>query len=382
MSHYDVIVIGAGTWGGSVAWQLAERGQSVLAIDAFTPPHDRGSHAGATRLARQSNSTGPEYVELTRQAFDDWDDVTARTGIEVMVKTGNVFVGRPGSKWFDNTLRNLKASPFEYQIFTGEEAAARFPRVRIGADELAVWEPNAAVALVQPALRAIQRLGREAGVHVRYDEPVLDWAATDSGVTVRTATGSYTAEHLVVTVGAFSNDVLRLDLPTRVERQVLANFSIDAGAERLPSIYVAAPPGDDSAPAYGCAEPDGTFKFSVPGNGNTVAPESLTQEVSERDIERIVSILRDRLPEIDGDPVATTVCMWTESEDGHWLLGRHPESERVIVGGGCNGRGFRYAPVIGAILADFVEGREHPELQRFDVARYQSVATVTSRAPD
>jgi sarcosine oxidase len=374
MSHYDVIVIGAGTWGASVAWQLAERGRTVLALDAFTPPHDHGSHAGATRLARQSNSTGPEYVDLTRQAFDAWAKIAERTGTEVMVRTGNVFVGQPGSKWFDNTLRNLEASPFEHRIYSGAEATARFPRVRVAAGELAVWEPNAAVSLVRPALRAMQQLGRDAGVEVHYGEPVIEWTATDKGVSVRSAVGTYTADRVVVTVGAFSNDVLRLSLPTRVERQVLANFAVDPAAERLPSIYVAARPGDDSAPAYGCPEPDGTFKFSVPGRGDTLEPDALTQDVTAEDVQRIVSVVRDRLPEIQGDPISTTVCMWTESEDGHWLLGHHPDSERVIVGAGCNGRGFRYAPVIGSVLADLVDGVAHPELQRFNLSRHQSLA--------
>jgi sarcosine oxidase len=243
-----------------------------------------------------------------------------------------------------------------------------------GDGELAVWEPNAAVSLVQPALRAMQQLGREAGVEVHYGEPVLEWTATDKGVSVRTATATYTAERVVVTVGAFSNDVLHLDLPTHVERQVLANFAVDLTAERLSSIYVAAPPGDDSAPAYGCPEPDGTFKFSVPGRGNTVEPDTLTQDVTAEDVNRIVSVVRDRLPEITGDPISMTVCMWTETEDGHWLLGHHPDSERVIVGAGCNGRGFRYAPVIGAVLADLADGVAHPELHRFDLSRDHSLS--------
>jgi sarcosine oxidase len=369
MSRYDVIIIGAGTWGGSTAWQLAERGYKVLALDAFTPPHEHGSHAGATRLARQSNSTGPEYVELTQKAFDAWNSIAERTGTEVMVTTGNVFVGAPGSKWFDNTLENLKASPFEHEIFAGDEARARFPRLRIGDGELAVWEPNGGVSLVQPAILAMQQLGREAGVEVRYGEKVLDWSAGESGVVVRTASGEYGADRLVITAGAFSNRVAGLNFPTRVERQVLANFRVDPAAARLPSIYIAAPPGDDSAPSYGCPEPDGTFKFSVVGKGNVIDPDTLTQEVTDADLDRVLSIVRDRIPELQGDPLSTTVCMWTESADGHWLIGRHPDSDRVVIGAGCNGRGFRYAPVIGSILADLTEGTEHPELSRFDLSR-------------
>jgi sarcosine oxidase len=100
MQTYDVIVVGAGTWGSATAWHLARRGVRVLAVDAHTPPHEHGSHGGLTRLARQSNSTGPQYVQLTVRAFELWDQLAARTGTELMTVTGNVMIGEPGSRTY------------------------------------------------------------------------------------------------------------------------------------------------------------------------------------------------------------------------------------------------------------------------------------------
>ena len=374
MSHYDVIIIGAGTWGSSTAWQLAERGRSVLAIDAHRPPHDHGSHGGATRLARQSNSTGPEYVGLTQRTFEMWSEIGRRADQEVLVETGNIFVGRAGSRWFDNTLANLKASPFEHEIFDGTTGQARFPRVVIAEDETVVWEPHGAVSLVQPSILALQELGRKAGVETRYDEPVLDWSSDGRQVTVSTANGTYTADQLVVTSGAFSSSVLGLDIPTTVERQVLATFAVDPSAPRLPSMYFAPPPGDDSAPAYGCAEPDGTYKLSAPNRGDVIDPHTLSQEVTEHDLERITAVANARLPELSGVVVNHTVCMWTESVDGHWLIGRHPQHDNVVIGAGCNGRGFRFAPVVGEILSDLTEGAAQTDLGVFDFNRFAATA--------
>lgn len=379
MQGYDVIIIGAGTWGAATAWQLAERGSRVLAIDAHNPPHQHGSHAGLTRLARQSNSTGPEYVELTRRAFELWDDLARRTGTELMTVTGNLMVGQPGSPWFDSTVASLADSPFAHEILGGAQARAAFPRFRIDDHELTVFEPDARISHVPASLRAMQQAAGEAGAQFRFDEPVLEWSSDDSGVSVRTAAGRYTADRLIITVGAFSADVLQLDLPARVDRQVLVNFALEPGTRPLPSIYVAGPVGSDAAPDYGCLEPDGTWKFSVASNSHEIEPTALTQDVTVEDIEMVTAVVRDRIPEITGRPVRSTVCMWTEAADGHWLIGPHPTSPRVFVGAACNGRGFRYAPAIGELLADMTEGKQDPATDLFRPSRFD-LGPVVPRA--
>lgn len=367
---YDVIILGAGTWGSSAAWHLAERGQKVLAIDAFRPPHGHGSHGGATRLARQSNSMGPEYSNLIRQSGDLWQRLATDSGTEVMWTTGNVLIGAPGSWAWDATMATMADASFPYEIIDTGEARRRFPRLRIADGELALWEPGGAVALVPETIRAMQALARAAGAEFRFDEPVTGWDVDDDGVTVRTAAGTHRADRIVVTSGAFSSTVLRLDLPTAAVRQVLANFTVDPSAERLPAAYFAGPVGADVRPTYGCPEPDGTFKLSVPKDGDAIEPEHLSQDVTADDIDRIVAAARDRIPELTGAPVSTTVCMWTEVDDGDWLVGAHPESDRVVIGAGCNGRGFRYAPVMGQVLADLSLGVPHAEITRFRPDRF------------
>lgn len=241
MSSFDVIVLGAGTWGSAASWQLATRGYRVLAIDAFRPPHKVGSHGGATRLARQSNSSGPAYIKLTEAAWEMWGEVSKKVGQDILVKTGSAFIGEPGSEWFDKTLSNLQKSEFEYEVLSNAESSSRFPWLKTRERELTVWEPNGSIILVEPAIHSLQKLASEHGVEFRFDEPVLTWNADASGVGVRTAQGTYRADKLVVTAGARSNRILNLDLPVDVERQVLVNFKVPAGHVALPALFFAAP---------------------------------------------------------------------------------------------------------------------------------------------
>lgn len=366
--HYDVIVIGLGPWGSSAAWHLAARGKSVLGLDKFAPPHMHGSHGGATRLARQSSSAGAQYTTFTKRTFELWDELAAKTGTRLLERSGTVFVGEPGSMWFDKTVASLSASDFEYDALDASTARKRFPWATIGDDEVAVWEPNGTVALVHPAIKALQSEARRLGATLRTGEAVQGWDESASGIVVSTDQGNYSADKVVVTVGARANHLTQLDLPYKVDRQVLANFRQDGLPK--PAIYFAKPPGSDEAPAYGCSEPNGEWKFSVPGKGNWIDPEDLSQDLRPGDLERIQEVLSARLPDIDTNPVSTTVCMWSEVEDGHWVIGGHPESSDVVIGTGDMGRGFRYAAVVGEMLADHVDGISRPETNLFLPSRF------------
>lgn len=366
--HYDVIIVGLGPWGSSAAWQLAERGKSVLGIDKFVPPHMHGSHGGATRLARQSSSAGAQYTAFTKRTFELWDKLSAATGATLLNRSGSLFVGEPGSMWFDKTIGSLTSSDFEYEVIEADSARARFPQVRMSDDEVGVWEPNGTVALVHPAIKALHSEAQRHGAIFRTGENVLGWDESGSGIVVETDQDSYTADKVIVTVGARANNLMQLDLPYKVDRQVLANFS-QPGAP-MPAIYFAKPPGSPEAPSYGCSEPNGDWKFSVPGKGNWIDPEDLSQDLRPGDLERIQNVLRDRLPHIDPTPLSTTVCMWSEVEDGHWVIGEHPQSSNVILGTGDMGRGFRYAPAVGEMLADYAEGVSRPDASLFLPSRF------------
>ncbi len=94
----DVIVVGLGTMGAAAAWQLAERGVRVIGLDRFRPPHGRGSHAGGSRIIRLAYAEGADYVPLLRRAFPMWDELSATSGPELIIRTGGLMIGRPDSE--------------------------------------------------------------------------------------------------------------------------------------------------------------------------------------------------------------------------------------------------------------------------------------------
>ena len=72
------------------------------------------------------------------------------------------------------------------------------------------------------------------------------------------------------------------------------------------------------------------------------------------------------LPFADGSLRKTTVCLYTNTPDEHFWIDRHPEHRNVLIVSACSGHGFKFASVIGEIIADLViDGRARFDLSMF-----------------
>src|SRR5258708_39054853 len=91
----DVIVIGLGAMGASASLELAARGLRVIGIDRYSPPHDRGSSHGRTRIIREAYFEHPAYVPLVQRAYERWADLETESGTSLLTITGGLLIGPP-----------------------------------------------------------------------------------------------------------------------------------------------------------------------------------------------------------------------------------------------------------------------------------------------
>ena len=80
--------------------------------------------------------------------------------------------------------------------------------------------------------------------------------------------------------------------------------------------------------------------------------------------------LRGHVQSLPGPFLKAVTCMYTNSVDEHFVIGRHPGHERVTVACGFSGHGFKFVPVVGEILADLATtgATRHP-IALFDPTR-------------
>jgi len=167
---------------------------------------------------------------------------------------------------------------------------------------------------------------------------------------------------LIISAGAWVQGLLPgMSLPFRIERQVLHWFepSRDADAftpQRCP-IHLWQFDGDRYF--YGFPDMGAGVKMAFHHAGETTTVEGVRRDVANHEVEAVRAAARRFLPAADGHHRASVVCLYTNTPDEHFWIDRHPGHANVLVASPCSGHGFKFAPVIGEILADLVE-RRHP----------------------
>jgi glycine/D-amino acid oxidase-like deaminating enzyme len=96
-------------------------------------------------------------------------------------------------------------------------------------------------------------------------------------------------------------------------------------------------------------------------SGDFVDADAVDRTVDSEDERRLRSAIADRMPALNGRVLSSLICLYENSPDGHFLIDQVPHQPNVIFGGGFSGHGFKFASVVGEILADLVtKGRATP----------------------
>ncbi|MGE0787575.1 MAG: N-methyl-L-tryptophan oxidase [Sandaracinaceae bacterium] len=372
----DAIVIGTGVMGASALASLAEAGARVIGLDRFTPPHDRGSSHGETRVTRKAYFEDARYVPLLERCFVRYRELEARVGRPLFEPTRGLFVGPTGHEAVDAVRRAAEQHGLPYDALSAREVAARTSFVPADGDE-AIVEHEAGVLAAEPMVGAFLSVAREHGAELASNEPALAIDATDGGVEVRTASRTWRAARLVVAIGGWAEEgsLLPPPCPLVVERQVQcwleprdpAAFTPD----RLP-IFIRfdgtrAFYGIPRVPRFGGLSAR-AVKVCAHHGGVTTSAEALDRAVSAEDEAVVRAFCDAHLPGLDAI-VERRVCMYTNSPDEHFVIGPHPSVPRTCVLTGFSGHGFKLAPVVGEIARDVVLERAAPPAL-FDPRRF------------
>ena len=373
-AHYDAIVIGVGGMGSAATYHLASRGRRVLALERFDIPHAMGSSHGVNRIIRKAYFEDPSYVPLLLRSYELWRDLEERSGEELLVITGGIDAAPPDDNTFLGSLESCRLHGLEHETLTGAAVHIRFPGYRLPETHMAVYQPEGGYVMSERAIVAHVNGANDAGAEVHARENVIAWEPSGDGVAVTTDRGSYEADRLVVTAGAWSIGLVdAIGGRAAPERQVLAWFQ-----PIRPELYQR-----DTFPIFNLEVEEGhLYGFpveTIPGFKigiyhhlfEDVDPDTMDREPNAIDETALRQVTERYFPDAAGPVMTLKTCLFTNSPDEHFIVDALPDSPQVVVGAGFSGHGYKFASVIGEIIADLaVDGTTEHNIELLRLGRF------------
>lgn len=356
MAGFDVAVVGLGAMGSAALYAAAKSGLRAIGFDRFEPGHDRGSSQGESRIIRLAYYEDPAYVPLLRGAYRAWRALEAATNKRVMTITGIIEAGIPGAALIAGSLRSVREHQLPHEILTPHEANRRFPALSLPDDWDCLFQPDGGVLLPEKAIRLFVAAARARGAEARVNCPVRQVAPKGDHVRVTLQDGSVIeAASAIIATGPWISDLLpELGRQLALTRQPLLWFQPRDAAlvkpDRLPVFFFQS----EDALTYGLPDIAGHgVKAGSHYSGGTLGSADEEREaVSDAEKSALSALLARYMPAAAGPVTRTSVCVYSRTQDEHFVLGPHPETPQIVMASPCSGHGFKFASIIGEILVE------------------------------
>jgi len=366
-----IAVVGGGVFGVTAALELRRRGRRVALLDPGPLPHPLAESTDVSKIVRLDYGADEEYVALMERALDGWRRWNERWPEPLFHEIGVAFLRRdamaPGG-FEHESFALLARRGHRLERLDGAAIARRFPAFRAGAFADGYFNPQGGFA---ESGRVVARLVEEAaaaGVDVqpgRACAHLFERGDKVRGLVDREGR-TLEADAVVVAAGSWTGHLLP-DLAGALRSVGQPVFHLRPAdpapfaAARFP-VFAA-----DIARTgwYGFPSTrDGLVKIANHGVGRPMHPESPERAVTPDEERALRRFLDGSLPALAAAPLAATrTCVYGDSLDEHFLIAPHPERPGLVVAAGGSGHGFKFAPVLGALIADAVEGAVVPRFR-------------------
>jgi sarcosine oxidase, subunit beta len=359
VNSYDVVVIGAGVIGSSVAFQLAKLGaKNVLVLDRGTI--GAGTTSQSSGILRTHYSV-KENVEMARKSWDVFNDFAAYLGDDDascgLVKCGYMIVSGDGDKLepLRASLDQQKEQGIPLEFLNRQQAKELLPIAQFDDAALIGYEPEAGFADAYLVATSFARAARRGGVTIKENASVNKVLIENGKVVgVSTSIGDFRTPMVISTQNIWTPELAGWtgrELPIRPERHAVLALECDAAkySFSMPVFKDLASPGMLYCRSYG-----GNQMLVSEG---VVGEKLNTTETEQGDIpiDYVVEVgtqVAERFPAYETAGIASSwTGVYDVTPDWNPVLGKLPGIEGLVVGYGFSGHGFKLSPTVGRVLA-------------------------------
>ncbi len=355
-----IAIIGTGTIGVHSAHLLARRSHDVVAYEQFSIGHAFGSAGGDSRFFSRVELQDPRYSRVIARAEELWRGLNSETGAPLLDFTGGIMMGDPALDGMRRAIESCELTSHP-RLLSAEEAEREFPGIRTNPGEVTLFDPNAGRIDPELSITLTARLAGAAGADIRERTKILAIDSRDAGgVRVQDDRGEEIFDRVIVTVGAWSRQLLGSRAPEVAIRRLTSAWFFPRSTPRFSSLVPFMRIEPDYV--YGLPTPDG--RAVKIGLGFEQHLEIGDPDTAERWLApgEGLSTFRERLryfPGIADDPFRIGTYFETYSPSRREYFHELPECSDILVLSGFSGHGFKVAPALGEAAADWATGASH-----------------------
>lgn len=365
----EVVVIGAGVFGGWTALSLRELGASVNLLDAYGPGNSRSSSGGETRQIRAGYEDRELYTRWVLSAFERWRTREQEWGRKLLYETGRLLLAPEWTESLKVTKTVLDQSRVPNEVLSHDELVRRYPQMNPEGVGVALLEPTTGVLKAREGCIAVAEAFQKQGGRFRIAQARPGKRAGGRLVDVALSDGSSLSGSIFVFacgpwLAKVFPDLMKKKLFT--PRRDVFFFGTPAGDDRFSYPNFPNYSEDASQGYYGFPSIDGRgFKVCPVGELTAFDPDTDERVVSPYQVKRARDYLALRFPALKDQPlVETRVCQLEMSVDEHFIIQKHPELDNAWIVGGGSGHGYKHGPIVGEYAAARVLGKDRqPELE-------------------
>jgi glycine/D-amino acid oxidase-like deaminating enzyme len=361
----DIVVVGAGAFGGWTALYLREMGHSVTLVDQYGPGNSRATSGGETRQIRAVYGEREIYTKWVLQAFDRWQTREAEWGRKIFFRTGQLSLAREWTKELTDTRKVFDKLNVKYDVIKHDDLMRLYPQMNTQSFDFALSTPSTGVLKAREGCVAVAQAFEKQGGRLVTAKVDLGKRAGSTLQDVALSTGQrVSAQTFVFACGPWLPKVF----PTVMKNKL--------ATPRRAVFFYGTPPGDERftypnfptwsiGDAYGFPSIEGKgFKVVPTFERVLVDPDTQEHTLTADELRKGREFVTKWFPVLARQPlVESKICQREDSIDDHFIVHQHPELSNVWMVGGGSGHGYKHGIMLGDYVASRVVGQDkNPEL--------------------
>lgn len=373
METAEVIVVGGGIVGASIAYHLAARGMKDIVLlekELFFGAESTGKCAGGIR----AQFTTPVNIRLSMRSVAKFERFSEEMGVPAIFhQVGYMFMSTTPQQW-EQALRNVELQRqmgLVVETLTPDQVREKVPQLRTDDVVGATFCATDGIGDPHEFLQGYLKRNRELGVRIHNQRPVKGIRLEHGRIAgVETPKGPISSPVVVNAAGAWAariGEMVGLELPIEPVRRHIATTA----------------PLEFISPTYPMMVDNGTGLYMHPESGGLLMgmakkdePPAYRTDVDEEFVMEIVSAAVDRMPALEVAEInAAWAGLYEVTPDHHPIITAHPEVGGFYTCAGFSGHGFMHAPAAGEVMAELIlDGSSTLDVSELGMERFASPA--------